>query len=282
MDDKDFQVSSEIFEENDYVVVTKKPILSENNVVSKFNFYRPRCGLAIDADGDLNVLRRNPRTPPSPTDFIEIEHKKSTVLGMVGLQVWRGAFLLADWLMHYHETIPKGSYVLELGSGVGFTSIVASMFFPVICTDVNRGDILRLIECNVHRNENHVKNPIEVLELDFTSDRLPEEIVKHLPNVGVIIAADTVYDDSLTEAFIRTIQRLLSTTRAQSSVYVALEKRYVFTVADCDTVAPCYDYYLECLEKLTNVKCEPVPLTFPQYFQYQRAKELVLWKVTAL
>lgn len=53
---------------------------------------------------------------------------------MVGLQIWRGALLLADWLLHNNEIVQKDSYILELGSGVGLTSIVAAMFNPVFCT----------------------------------------------------------------------------------------------------------------------------------------------------
>lgn len=65
------------------------------------------------------------------------EHSSSTVLNLVGLQIWRGAFLLSDWLIHNAESIPKDSVILELGSGVGLTSIVAAMFSPVICTGKN-------------------------------------------------------------------------------------------------------------------------------------------------
>lgn len=64
-------------------------------------------------------------------------------------------------------------------------------------------------------------------------------------------------------------------------VYIALEKRYVFTIADCDTVAPCYEHFIQCMKKLKNVSLEEVALDFPKYFQYDRVKELVLWKVTS-
>lgn len=88
-----------------------------------------------------------------------------------------------------------------------------------------------------------------------------------------------VYDNSITEAFVRTVQKLLCEP-SQRCIYIALEKRYVFTIADCDTVAPCYEYFLECIEKLNNVSMEQVDLNFPKYFQYERVKELVLWKIS--
>lgn len=63
----------------------------------------------------------------------------------MGLQIWRGAFLLADFILHYgtqliqrtnepHTEQHLGS-VLELGSGSGLTGIVAGMKFDnVICS----------------------------------------------------------------------------------------------------------------------------------------------------
>lgn len=67
-------------------------------------------------------------------NIIFVEHSKNTILELVGLQVWRGALLLADWLIHNSHKIPANKKILELGSGVGLTSIVASIYAPVICT----------------------------------------------------------------------------------------------------------------------------------------------------
>ncbi|KAG5882221.1 hypothetical protein JTB14_012471 [Gonioctena quinquepunctata] len=277
MDNEDYQVSSEIFGEHDYVDTTKSA-QERNYVVSRFNFIHSQCGVMMDADGDLDVARRN---ASQEKGSLEIEHMKSTVLDMVGLQIWRGALLLADWLIENHVNIPKDSVILELGSGVGLTSIVASMFFPVLCTDINRGDILGVIELNVKRNRHICRHPVDVLGLDFMSQEIPRDVVEHLPKVSVIIAADTVYDNTITEAFVKTIQKLLSYP-PRKSVYIALEKRYVFTIADCDTVASCYEHFLECLANTKNVEYEEVPLDFPKYFEYDRVKELVLWKVSSV
>ncbi|XP_056637537.1 methyltransferase-like protein 22 isoform X2 [Diorhabda sublineata] len=289
MDDQGYKVSSEIFTEKNYAI-SKKPTVDNQNVVSKFNFILPEQTLrssedlmvstvTVDADGDLNVPRKKSRT--STAQYIEIEHKSSTILDLVGLQVWRGALLLADWMIYNYKNIPEGSIILELGSGVGFTSIITSMFFPVICTDIDKGNILKVIESNVKRNKHLVRHPVKVLELDFISNEIPRDIMEHLPNIPVIIAADTIYDDSITDAFIKTICRFLQNSSDNTSIFVALEKRYVFTISDCDTTAPCFDYFLESLKKLTDVKYEEVPLTFPKYFEYDRVKELVLWKVTS-
>jgi Predicted methyltransferase len=67
------------------------------------------------------------------------EHSYSTTLDLVGRQIWRGALLLADFVLHHGPSLLHGRTVLELGSGVGLTSIVAAMFATeVICTgDMN-------------------------------------------------------------------------------------------------------------------------------------------------
>lgn len=64
--------------------------------------------------------------------------------------------------------------------------------------------------------------------------------------------------------------------------------RYVFTMEDMDTVAPCYEYFLEGLEWLRSQKhdlidwvIEELPTDFEQYFTYERVRHLVLWKVNA-
>ncbi|KAJ4427927.1 hypothetical protein ANN_23937 [Periplaneta americana] len=63
------------------------------------------------------------------------EHSFSTTLDLVGRQIWRGALLLGDFVLHYGSSLLRDCTVLELGSGVGLTSIVAAMFAKeVICT----------------------------------------------------------------------------------------------------------------------------------------------------
>lgn len=65
-----------------------------------------------------------------------LEHMQSTMLKLVGLQVWRGALLLADYILHYNKML-KNRKILELGSGIGLTSIIAGIYAQeVICTGI--------------------------------------------------------------------------------------------------------------------------------------------------
>lgn len=59
-----------------------------------------------------------------------------TVLSVCVEQVWRGAFLLADFILSEADMF-RGATVLELGAGMGFTSIVmATVAKTVYCTGV--------------------------------------------------------------------------------------------------------------------------------------------------
>ncbi|KAF5303372.1 hypothetical protein FQR65_LT08285 [Abscondita terminalis] len=276
MNDAVYEVSSELYSEFNYET-NSKPSVNSNNVVSRFCFVCPAPPSEIDSDGDLIVQRK-----PKDSGCIEIEHSKSTVLSLVGLQVWRGALLLADWLLFNSSQLPANCTVLELGSGTGLTSIVAGIFSSVICTDVDEGEILQLLKANIERNKTVIKHPVLVTEVDFftchTKEFLSPDITNALNDIKIIVAADVIYDNDLTENFVKTLKFFVSHSSV-NYIYVALEKRYVFTTADCDVSAPCYEFFMECLETF-QIKVEKVPLDFPQYFRYDRVKELVLLKIT--
>uniref|UniRef100_A0A182WDX3 Methyltransferase-like protein 22 n=1 Tax=Anopheles minimus TaxID=112268 RepID=A0A182WDX3_9DIPT len=238
--------------------------------------------IKLDKDGDLDVER--PRK-----GAIEIEHRKSTRLDAVGLQIWRGALLLADYIMHNEKKF-KNSHILELGSGVGLTSIVASMYArEIICTDIDIEGLLDLIRRNVQRNA-HLSNPhcrMHVNELDFkvSYQDYPRELKDKLQHVQYVVAADVIYDDDITEAFVRTIVSLLLELPKLKAIYIALEKRYVFTLEDMDSVAPCYDYFLRYFQKrnsrfgVNRWKVINVCMNFPRFFDYDKVKDLVLLKI---
>ena len=58
----------------------------------------------------------------------------STTLVNVGLQVWRGSLLMADYLLGQDSRL-RGSVVLELGAGTGLVSLIAARRAPcVFCT----------------------------------------------------------------------------------------------------------------------------------------------------
>lgn len=119
-----------------------------------------------------------------------LEHSGSTTLKLVGLQVWRGALLLADFLFHNCGEF-KEKHILELGAGVGLTSIAAAIYCKkVICTDVDLGGILNLIRSNVKRNNSIINNDIAVAELDFKAEKLSDNMKSIVADTDIVIAAD--------------------------------------------------------------------------------------------
>lgn len=65
-------------------------------------------------------------------------------------------------------------------------------------------------------------------------------------------------------------------------IFIALEKRYVFTMADLDVVAPCYEYFMQRIQEMQStddrIKLDIVNIDFPQYFIYERSKDLTIMK----
>ena len=89
----------------------------------------------------------------------------------------------------------------------------------------------------------------------------------------------------MTDAFIHTLEKLLRPDKENvpKVIFIALEKRYVFTVAHMESLAPCYEYFLDGIEKIRykhGWKFQSIPIDFPQYFEYERVKELVLLKLS--
>lgn len=92
-----------------------------------------------------------------------------------------------------------------------------------------------------------------------------------------------IYDDDVTAAFVSTIEKILN-IEPPKTIYIVLEKRYVFTIEHMDSVAPCYETFLSLLDKIklnSQWTTEKIPLDFPKYFTYDRVKELVCWKITS-
>ncbi|GLG92274.1 Uncharacterized protein C16orf68 [Gryllus bimaculatus] len=223
------KVTSEIHEKSD-VDTSAKPHVSPKNIITNFVFKVPPFlswitgnlnGLRVDEDGDLLVRRRN---MPAQDAVIAIEQSHSTTLQFVGLQVWRGALVLADFMLHNGLSLIKDQTVLELGSGTGLSSIVAAMFAEeVICTDVDIGTILELIKANFARNNKYIKAKYSVLGLDFYARQWSNNLEAKLTVVSVVIVADVVYDNDLTEAFVRTLERIMNVP-PKKTVFIALEK----------------------------------------------------------
>jgi len=221
---------------------------------------------------------------------IRLSHLTSTTRDLVGLQVWRGAFLLSDFTLHNCQMF-LGKQVLELAAGVGLTSIVAGLVADqVIATDVDRGNILPLLQSNVEKNILSCDNPknknnVSVCELDFFWDEYPSELKKKLENIDIILASDVVYTQPITKQFVKTLRQLFNLSIKPKVVYIALEKRRE-TSDSGEIIAPMYAHFEQCIGELNlaminnkKVVVEELKIDFPQYFVYNRVNELTLWRI---
>ncbi|XP_020505284.1 methyltransferase-like protein 22 [Labrus bergylta] len=282
----------------------------------------------LDEDGDLDVTHRRRRESSETTrelvcavilkhsdsvipeeddedeclnDFIKIEHTMATRLEDVGKQVWRGAFLLADFILS-DPLLFTGSTVLDLGAGTGLTSIVmATTAKTVYCTDVG-DDLLSMCERNVTINR-HLVEPtggeVRVRRLDWLQTDLctdceeefswTEEEVSHLyDDTCFIMAADVCYDDDLTDGLFRTLYRLCSTFNHTCTIFISMEKRLNFTLRHMDVSCEAYDHFRRCLSELNDLQDGRCSFTvtqlqtdFNQFLIYERIQQLELWKVTS-
>ncbi|NXO63233.1 MET22 protein, partial [Phainopepla nitens] len=228
------------------------------------------------------------------SDVVKIEHTMATPLEDVGKQVWRAAFLLADYILFKRDTFSCCS-VLELGGGTGITSIImGTAANRVYCTDVGE-DLLAMCEQNVALNK-HLMEPgggeIKVKELDWLKDEFctdpeapyswsEEEIADLFDHCSVIMAADVFYDDDLTDALFRTLYRITHNLTNSCTVYLALEKRLNFTLRHMDVTCEAYSHFRNTLNDLENLQdgkmkytVEPIKLDFCQFLVYERIEQL--------
>ncbi|NXN91276.1 MET22 protein, partial [Rhinopomastus cyanomelas] len=227
-------------------------------------------------------------------DVVRIEHTMATPLEDVGKQVWRAAFLLADYILFKRDAFRCHS-VLELGGGTGITSIImGTVAQRVYCTDVGE-DLLAMCEQNVTLNK-HLLEPgggeVKVKKLDWLKDEFctdpeapyswsEEEIDDLHHHCTVIMAADVFYDDDLTDALFRTLYRVTHSLKNSCTVYLALEKRLNFTLRHMDVTCEAYSHFRNTLRDLENLQdremkytAEPVKLDFCQFLVYERVEQL--------
>lgn len=76
------------------------------------------------------------------------EHINRTSLTMVGMQVWRSALLLGDFIIENRDIFTSDKVVLELGSGVGLTGIIAAMYCKEIIF-TGKPIIFIIIDCRL-------------------------------------------------------------------------------------------------------------------------------------
>ncbi|TPX58658.1 hypothetical protein SpCBS45565_g07944 [Spizellomyces sp. 'palustris'] len=268
------------------------------------------------------VFRLKPESCISGISPLIIEHEMATPLSCVGLQVWSGALLLCDYILSQSDNIfTPATTVLELGCGTGLVAAVAGRACGrVYATDLDSLGVLELCCRNLELND--VKDRVKVKQLDLLDNHCPlfkeldasndidqvpilnaadsvpylwtsADVQDFMANCTILLAADIIYEDTVTFALIRRLWTLLSpTTNNQPRIlYLALEKRVQFSVDEQEVAAPARDFFLETL-KASNADREEANVPerivakmidierIPHMLHYERTKELELWSLT--
>eukprot|EP00095_Tigriopus_kingsejongensis_P005582 maker-scaffold12_size759060-snap-gene-5.19 protein:Tk05582 transcript:maker-scaffold12_size759060-snap-gene-5.19-mRNA-1 annotation:"Uncharacterized protein C16orf68" len=264
-------VSSEIHQDSMFLDAVQSDIFNE--VFQK------------ESSGDIprvltHFSSRDPSDASENHEF-SIEHSRTSAIDLVGLQVWRGALILADFILS-HPQLFRGKNVIEVAGGTGLTSVVASKYANhVTCTDVNRGDILDLIRSNVKLNGSQENCHVE--ELDFFREDWKDSLKDRLASADVLLVADVVYSRDITSHFFRTLSYLLS-QNPKLEVFLAIERRCHVDGSGC-LVSPNFDHFLGLLHELTDhsstLALSKLSCDFKQYFScYERVEALHLWQLS--
>ncbi|XP_060590733.1 uncharacterized protein LOC132745775 [Ruditapes philippinarum] len=233
--------------------------------------------------------------------YINIKHSLSTELNDVGEQVWHGSLLLSDYIICNHGNFDD-KVIVDLGAGVGLSSIVAAMYAKMMyCTDTGE-KVLSLAESNILTARTCPTLPrqlcdVHVKELDWFKGMeedsslfsLTKDDIDRINNSDILIAADVIYDFDITDAFFNIVKQIMSHPPCKT-LYIGLEKRIVFTCEDLTFTSPGYNYFRLHLDDLCSgddddtealFEVEQIDSSFPQFFQYNRIRQLELWKITA-
>jgi len=216
--------------------------------------------------------------------FIENHHKSTREL--VGLQVWRAGLYLADYILENAANFANRT-VLEMAAGTGLLSLVVASNHirpkHVICTDMDKGDILPQIKRNIKLNEDGCSGQarITVAELDFMKTLIKETI----EDVDIIMAADVIYDPVVTKAFFRCLKEIVQqclVSKQLVEVYLAMEARSRGN--DLDTLKIMKEELLN-FEQGVDF-CDNFTLTyikkgsFQQRFAYNSSGDMHMWKLS--
>ncbi|KAH9114183.1 hypothetical protein AeMF1_011676 [Aphanomyces euteiches] len=141
----------------------------------------------------LQPLPRDPRDEDSQDKcvvLIRAVKRRMTGQPKTGYLLWGAAVILARWI-HLHRELFLEQTVLEVGSGLGLSGIVAASYSrKTILTDYQQ-DTLLALTYNVGLNQMQEMAAVEHLDWDHLDDEAPR--------VDMVIASDIICDPTTAE-----------------------------------------------------------------------------------
>ncbi|KAJ2952967.1 hypothetical protein O0L34_g7342 [Tuta absoluta] len=207
------------------------------------------------------------------------ETKNMVVNGTTGMRTWQAALMLADYMICSKDLFREKN-ILELGSGVGFTSIAISKYCninSIMLTDCHN-DVLKTIYENVQINfplhepkklgsgtvfSGNTNIPLYLMMLDWT--RINDFLNDFVPDV--LIGADIIYDPIILKPLCKIIEHFFNKNKSLV-VYIAN------VIRNEDT----YKKFLELLD-CQNMTCENVPQTECVHIKWDASIQRCLLKI---
>ncbi|XP_020596907.1 methyltransferase-like protein 22 isoform X2 [Phalaenopsis equestris] len=273
------------------------------------NQYYTECqSLKLDDDGDLVLSRKCNSSFSGSICKLTIRHCITSSLPNVGLQVWTASLLLSDFLLHrsFMSSDFDDTTALELGAGTGLAGIVLSRIAKKVFLTDYGNEILDNCAKNVRLSSSFSElneSSILVRELNWKESWPPHtetfqkpkyswtsSEVAEVERATLILAADVIYSDELTSSLFNILEKLMS-RGSKKVLYLALEKRYNFSLDDLDVVANGYAKFRSFLEDEECMLPEEVSFPcfmgkqidtwkIPQYIrEYERGRDLELWRI---
>ncbi|KAJ3366042.1 hypothetical protein GGF32_007542 [Allomyces javanicus] len=243
-------------------------------------------------DGTLHPFIITFTSPTAEKQLFRLEHRAGTDDATLGAQVWASSIVLAKFILDHARNLVGERTVLELGCGAGLLGLVCARWAQrYIGTDYPDWSILELSEANIQRHVRAVGGEGEqTAECSVEAlDWLAEDLGPLPTGIDVILAADVVYQDHLTDGFLFTLDSLL-TANPSAKAFICAEKRFNFYATDDRPRAMAFEYFAERVQRWYAPKwnivehnvCDDVLAAGGRIDELAEldGKDMILWEVT--